>query len=381
MFKRQDRIARHERRLRRHFEAHGLRWQHPADREAWLKAHHAFHELRWHRHSLHRRFRHSLGARLAFIFLLLGGAGGLLVYHTVQQHLGWGWMLAGLWLITLLAYGSIRRMLWPLRALSHGAAAFGRGEFSHRIRVFHRDEIGDVADRFNRMADDIQAMLDAKRELLLAISHELRSPLTRARLNAELMDEGPSQQAVVKELGQMRDLIEDLLERERLDAGHTALRLAEADWPALVDELLQRRFLDAVTTGQLRAEVADGLLAMRVDTTRVQVLLGNLLDNALRHHDAAQGPVVLTVVPSLSALKGGVRLTVRDQGPGVPEEALAKLGQPFFRPDSARTRGSGGVGLGLSLCKQIAQAHGGSLSLRNAHPGLEASVELPLGDD
>ncbi|RZL02812.1 MAG: HAMP domain-containing histidine kinase [Rubrivivax sp.] len=374
MFKRHDRLARHERRLRRHFEAHGLRWQHPADREQWLKAHHAFHELRWHRHSLHRRFRHSLGARLAFIFLLLGGAGGVLVYHTVQQHLGWGWMLAGLWLLTLLAYGSIRRMLWPLRALSHGAAALGRGELAHRIRVFHRDEIGDVADRFNRMADDIQAMLDAKRELLLAISHELRSPLTRARLNAELLDEGPSQQAVVHELGQMRDLIEDLLERERLDSGHSALRLEEAHWPDLVAELLRRRFADAVDAGQLRADLASELLAMSLDITRVQVLLGNLLDNALRHHDAAQGPVVLTigVLPA-----GGVRLTVRDHGPGVPDEALPKLGQPFFRPDSARTRGSGGVGLGLSLCKQIAQAHGGTLALRNARPGLEACVDLP----
>ncbi|MGH6645762.1 sensor histidine kinase [Aquabacterium sp.] len=375
MFNRHDRMARHERRLRRHFEAHGLRWQHPADRDEWLKAHHAFHELRWHRYSLHRRFRHSLGARLAFIFLLLGGAGGLLVYQTVQQHLGWGWMLAGLWLITLLAYGSIRRMLWPLRALSHGAAAFGRGELSHRIRVFHRDEIGDVADRFNQMADDIQAMLDAKRELLLSISHELRSPLTRARLNAELMDEGPSQQAVVKELGEMRDLIEDLLERERLDSGHSALRLEEAHWPALVDELLQRRFAGAMSGGQLRADLADGLPAMRLDITRVQVLLGNLLDNALRHHDAAQGPVVLTVAESET---GGVRLTVRDRGPGVPDDALPKLGQPFFRPDSARTRGSGGVGLGLSLCKQIAQAHGGTLTLRNAQPGLEAGVELPV---
>jgi signal transduction histidine kinase len=384
MHKRHDRLARHEARLRQHFEARGLPWPDPHDSAQWRAAHHAMaewhwsqrslHAWRWRRHALHRRFRHSLGGRLALIFLLLGGAGGLLVYQTVQQNLGWGWMLAGVWLITLLAYGSIRRMLWPLRALSHGAAAFGRGELSHRIRVFHRDEIGDVADRFNRMADDIQAMLDAKRELLLAISHELRSPLTRARLNAELMDENPSQQAVVKELGQMRDLIEDLLERERLDAGHSALRLEEADWPALVDELIARRFAQAVDLGQLRVDLAAGLPAMRLDTTRVQVLLGNLVDNALRHHDAAQGPVVLTV----SWSPGHVRLAVRDLGPGMPEDALSKLGQPFFRPDSARTRGSGGVGLGLSLCKQIAQAHGGTLNLRNAHPGLEATVDLPV---
>jgi signal transduction histidine kinase len=377
MHKRHDRLARHEARLRRRFEAHGLPWPDRNDPEQWRAAHHALHEWHWRRRGMHRRFNHSLGGRLAFIFLLLGGAGGLLVYHTVQHNLGWGWMIAGLWLLTLVAYGSIRRMLWPLRALAHGAAVFGRGDLSHRIRVFHRDEIGDLAERFNRMADDIQAMLDAKRELLLAISHELRSPLTRARLNAELMDEGPSQQAVVKELGQMRDLIEDLLERERLDAGHSALRLEDADWQPLVDDLLRKRFGEALDAGQLRVDLGEGLPAMQLDILRVQVLLGNLLDNALRHHDSAQGPVTLTLASTSSGPTAGVRLTVRDMGPGVPEDALPRLGEPFFRPDAARTRGGGGVGLGLSLCRQIAQAHGGSLTLRNAQPGLEATVELP----
>lgn len=377
MTHRNDRMARHTRRdqLRQLWHE---QWH-----EQWINGHarhHGWHEQaylhgrgRWHHRTLHRRFRHSLGARLTLVFLVLATAGGAFVHWTAQRD-AWGWAAAALVSMTFLAYASIRRMLRPLRAVAYGAAMFGRGELSHRIRVRHHDEIGALADRFNRMADDIQAMLDAKRELLLAISHELRSPLTRARLNAELMDEGGPQQAVVHELGLMRDLIEDLLERERLDAGHSALRLETCTWPALVDDLLRKRFADEVAAGGLRVDLADGLPPMQLDRTRMQMLLGNLLDNALRHHDAAQGPVTLQV----SVAPAGLHLSVRDLGPGVPEEALDRLGQPFFRPDSARTRDSGGVGLGLNLCRLIAQAHGGALQLRNAHPGLEAKLVLPL---
>ena len=93
---------------------------------------------------------------------------------------------------------------------------------------------------------------------------------------------------------------------------------------------------------------------------------------ALRHHDPAQGPVQL----SLSREGAGQRLTVRDRGPGVPAEALAQLGQPFYRPDAARTRHDGGVGLGLCLCRLVAEAHGTRLVLRNAQPGFEASVRF-----
>lgn len=344
---------------------------------------------------LHARFKHSLGARLTLVFLFLAAVGSLGTYLALQRSLSWYWLLPGLLLLTLMAYGSIRRMLSPLRALAYGAAAFGRGELSHRIRVRHRDEIGALAARFNLMADDIQAMLDAKRALLLAISHELRSPLTRARLNAELMDEGASQQAVIKELGMMRDLIESLLERERLDAGHTALSLQACDVRALVDVLVASRFGEAVQQGWLRVELAPDLPAsVQLDQPRVRVLIGNLLDNALRHHDKQAGQPVALRVFMAGALAdegdagqegapGGVakshlRLSVRDHGPGVPEDELAKLGQPFYRPDSARTRLDGGVGLGLNLCHLIVAAHGGSMRLRHAQPGLEVSVSLPV---
>lgn len=296
-----------------------------------------------------------------------------------------GYTLAALLILTLLAFLYVRRLLRPLDDIRQGALRFGAGEFQQPIPVRHPerpDELGELATTINTMGQDIHQMLEAQRALLLAISHELRSPLTRARLNVELLDESPGQQAVVKELGQMRDMIESLLERERLDAGHSALRLDDCTWPELVTELVQRRFAEPLQAGLLTVDIAPDAPAMRLDRSRIQVLLGNLLDNALRHNDEVNGPVQLAIAPAPDqAGQGGgaaVRISVRDRGPGVPDDVLGQLGQPFFRPDSARTRHSGGVGLGLNLCRLIAVAHGGVLHLRNAQPGLEAQVDLPL---
>jgi signal transduction histidine kinase len=109
-------------------------------------------------------------------------------------------------------------------------------------------------------------------------------------------------------------------------------------------------------------------------------LLRNLLDNALRYSQGQAQPPVLTLQADPAASIGagpGLSLTVRDHGPGVSEAQLAQLAQPFFRPDAARSRNDGGVGLGLYLCRLVAEAHGGRLQLRNAAPGLEVTVTLP----
>jgi len=284
------------------------------------------------------------------------------------------WMLAGLLLVTALAYASVRWMLRPLQAMALGAEAFGRGEFEHRIPIRqglkgprHLDELGDLALRFNQMAADIQQMLDGKRALLLAISHELRSPLTRARLNAELVEPGPAQQAMLQDLGLMAELINDLLESERLGAGHKALQLRAVDLNALVREAVGRQ------SSAVELDLAKDLPLLQLDPMRIQLLLRNLLDNAARHHRPELGPVQLSTRISAQ----GIVLRLRDQGPGVAPELLSQLGQPFYRTDAARSRSEGGAGLGLSLCRLIALAHGGQLSFANAEPGLAVSLVLP----
>ncbi len=283
-----------------------------------------------------------------------------------------GWItLAALLLLTTLAYAFVRRMLRPLDDIGAGVARFGSGTFEPLIPVRRKDELGDLAERINRMAASLHGKLDAKRALLLAISHELRSPLTRARVNAELVEEGEHRNALLRDLGEMRDLITELLESERLASGHVALHTEAVDLPALVRELVAAQWPDAGLSLQLDERI--GLV--RVDPMRVRLLLRNLIDNALRHSAGALTPPVVSLS---SDAEDQLQLSVRDFGPGVAEEHLAHLTEPFYRADSARQRATGGFGLGLYLCQLVAQAHGGTLRIRRAEPGLEVIASWPI---
>ncbi|MGH8480221.1 MAG: ATP-binding protein [Gammaproteobacteria bacterium] len=280
--------------------------------------------------------------------------------------------LAVLLLLTAASYWLVRRLFLPLDDIRAGAIRFGSGDFSQPIPKRRDDDLGDLASEINAMAVDIRRMLDAKRQLLLAISHELRSPLARARINTELLAESGERDALLRDLAVMRDLIEKLLEGERLNDRHAALYPEPIDLNALVDETVA----DALGEGRLEIELAPRLPTLMLDRTRLQLLLHNLIDNALRHgREAAKPPIVMTAIEAHR-----LRLSVRDFGPGVAAAHLTQLVEPFYRTDRARTPGRGGVGLGLYLCRRIAEAHGGTLSLRNAHPGLEVVVSLPWQD-
>ena len=281
-----------------------------------------------------------------------------------------GWTTLGLLLLlTAAAYAVVRRLLRPLDDIRAGAVRFGAGDFSKPIVPRRSDELGELATQINAMAAALQQRLDAKRQLLLAISHELRSPLTRARLNAELVEEGAARDALLHDLGEMRDLIVDLLESERLTGGHAALHVEPVDLNALVLEVVDASFADR----GVETLLAPDLPPLSLDAMRIRLLLRNLIDNALRH-GGSDGPP-----PRVTTAREGAEIvvSVRDHGPGVPEAQRARLGEAFYRPDVARQRATGGVGLGLHLCQLVVRAHGGHLELRDARPGLEAVVRLP----
>lgn len=301
-----------------------------------------------------------------------------------QPHrVGW-FTLGGILVLTALAYGYVRRLLRPLDDIRAGAERFGSGAFGEPIPIRRRDELGQLAADVNTMARSIHQMLEAKRGLLLAISHELRSPLTRARLNTELLpdagDVAPRREALLRDLGAMRDLVTDLLESERLGQGHAALQLEAVDLAELVREVVDAAATgsDALPAGAVVLDLDPDLPTLQLDRTRMRLLLRNLLDNALRHSAAASQPPCIRLQRDAEPALGGVCITVRDYGAGVDAAALPHLAEPFYRPDSARERAAGGVGLGLYLCKLVAQAHGGGLALANAQPGLEVTVSLPL---
>ena len=292
-----------------------------------------------------------------------------------QQPRAIGWVtLALLLLLTALAYAVVHRLLRPLKAIGEGAQRFGRGDFDTPIRVRRHDELGDLGEQVNAMAASLRDRLDAKRALLLAISHELRSPLTRARLNAELVEDSAASQApreaLLRDLAQMGEMIADLLEGERLANGHAALRREATDLNVLTADVLAESFPGVKVQTELMADMP----MLQLDRMRMRLLLRNLIGNAVRHAAGATQAMGITTRRDAQ----GVHWSVRDFGPGVPDEHLPHLAEAFYRTDAARQRATGGVGLGLHLCRLVAQAHGGELRFANADPGLVVELVLPL---
>ena len=264
-------------------------------------------------------------------------------------------------LLVLLAYLAVRWLFRPVATIREGAAYIGAGHFSHRISTTRQDELGELAADINHMAARVESALDAKQLLLLGVSHELRSPLSRMNLGLAMAGDSPAIRSLQQDVAEMRSITETLLDASRLGTASTALELREVDPDALA-----RGFVANYFAGEPRLELrCHGARRAWLDAGRIALMLKNLVGNALRHTAPEDGPVELSVQGSEEWLE----FRVRDHGPGIPTAQRARLGEPFYRPDVSRTRDTGGTGLGLYLARQVALAHGGTLSLEDPPGG------------
>ena len=257
--------------------------------------------------------------------------------------------------VLALSYYLIRRMLKPLEVIDEGIGRIGGGDLHHRIVVDRRDELGTLASSINDMAAEIERMLEAKRALLLAISPELRTPLTRANVSLALLESSDAVLELKRDLAEIESLVHDLLEAERLNTKHAPLNRESVSLRDLIENLCREEFADE----SLTVSIPDDLPAMMLDPVRIRLMLRNLIDNALRHNRPGRGAVDVACRHATE----GVEVQIKDHGSGMPSSDLARAGDPFWRRDRARQRERGGVGLGLFLSRRIAEAHGGSLTL------------------
>jgi signal transduction histidine kinase len=274
-------------------------------------------------------------------------------------------------LVLLGSFVGVNFLINPIQAMQEGAARIGGGDLDFRIKKKRQDDLGDLADGINAMADDLQGMLEAKRQLMLAISHELRSPLTRTKVALEFLDDDAIKKNLLEDAEEMERLISDILESEALNTRHASLRREPANLAELAKQVIDMDFGQRASGLNFIEPLID--LDGEYDATRVRLLVRNLIENALRHSPENAAPVEV----SFGRESDTVYVQVKDHGEGIAPEDLERITEPFYRADPARSRHTGGFGLGLYLCRRIVEAHGGELTI-SSQQGVGTTAKATL---
>ncbi|MGP8034677.1 MAG: ATP-binding protein [Steroidobacteraceae bacterium] len=266
-------------------------------------------------------------------------------------------------LLVIALYVAARNITRPLSALARSADSIGRDARPEKLPERGARELRDAARAFNTMQDRLRRYLDSRSRVLAAMSHDLKTPLTRLRLQIETLENPELQARIGKQLDEMESMVHEALALFRgLDDGEPAVPV---DVNALLAALREQ-------FAEMGASVTVSGRALEPFTAKAQALkrcLTNLIANAINF-----GTRAAVVVEDGAELV----IRVRDQGPGIPEAELERVFEPFYRLESSRNRDGGGTGLGLAIARDIAQAHGGTLTLHNLpQGGLEAALILP----
>ena len=266
--------------------------------------------------------------------------------------------------VAFLAYLVARMTTRPLKQLAQAAQDLGNDINHPPLDLTGADEIRQASAAFNAMQARIRQYIFQRTQMLAAITHDLQTPLTRMRLRLEKVSEPELQERLIGDLSAMQAMVKEGLDLARsMDTTETMQMLD-------LDSLLDSVCADAVEAGQrvaLSGHAGMALLGRPLDLRRGLV---NLIDNAVKYGHAARVTV--------DRINGAARIRIRDAGPGIPQAELGRVFDPFYRVEISRSRESGGTGLGLTIARNIAEQHGGSIRLAN-HPegGLEATLMLP----
>jgi len=306
-------------------------------------------------------------------------------FRQQQAHNAYLIALFAVGLSLLIALIAARQFVQPIKRLMQGAKTLSEGHYSTQIPVTTSDELGDLATRFNQLAESLQRHQEQRAQWIADISHELRTPLAVLRSEIEAIQDGirsPTPERIRSlhvEVLSLGKLVDDLHQLSMSDAGDTDTSEVELlDANELLHDLVQSNSNRLASKGlSLEPQLSEQPLRVQADYKSLRQVFGNLLENSYRYTDSP-GRVVLG-----SQVKGNKAvLTVLDSSPGVPDAALPRLFDRLFRVDKSRSRALGGSGLGLSICKNIVEGLGGKIYAQHSPlGGLAVYVELPLADE
>ena len=286
------------------------------------------------------------------------------------------WSMWAIPFIVVLCYALARHLAAPLRGLEKAVQRFGKGDFSARVESTRRDELGQLARTFDQMAERIETLVAGQRQLLLDISHELRSPLTRLGLAVELSrSEGRDDKTldrIQKEVDRLNTLIGEILGATRSETVPSKILRESVRLDRLLANLLEICSVEANSKPCRLELTASQPLSIDGDEELLRKAFENVIRNAIRY-----APENTEVEIRLQKTESWIFIQIRDHGPGVPEESLPHLFDPFYRVENDRSRSSGGVGLGLAIACRSIERHGGLIQARNVHPGFLVEIYLP----
>lgn len=285
-----------------------------------------------------------------------------------------------LWILgvaALFCYLLARHLTTPVRQLQTAVRAFGHGDLRARASSGRKDELGQLAQTFDQMADRIETLLTAERRLLLDLSHELRSPLARLNVAVELARSGEDRERALdriqKESDRLEALVSELLQVTRAEGDPETRRKEILPLDELVEDVVKDAVIEAESRGCGLRFTNGQPVSVCGDPELLRRAVENVVRNAIRY-----SPRETTVEVSLDRTPKSALVRVRDYGPGVPEDALPRIFDPFYRVAADRGRDSGGVGLGLSIARRAVELHKGRLHAENKKPGLMVEIEIPV---
>jgi len=274
------------------------------------------------------------------------------------------WMIGSSLVLFGVATIFMRNQVKPIRRLAEAADDFGKGRDAPQFKPEGATEVRQAAAAFIDMRDRIQRQISQRTKMLAGVSHDLRTPLTRMKLQLEMASGSDALEDLKGDIGEMEHMLEGYLAFARGEGGEEPV---EVD----LGELLNSIVAQARRQGGIIDLHVESMIAVPLRPKVFRRCLTNLIDNAMRYAEHV----------SLKAGKRGdlVDITIDDDGPGIPEEMREDVFKPFFRIDESRNPGTGGVGLGLTIARDVVRAHGGDIELGDSpNGGLRARIKLPL---
>jgi signal transduction histidine kinase len=307
----------------------------------------------------------------------IGRASLQIVYGTIGRFFLWGGLLA-VAIALILTFVLSRRILAPVKALTHAARRLGKGDFSQRVHTRYKGEVGELAQSFNSMADDLERAEQLRRNMVADVAHELRTPLSNLGGYLEAIRDGVVKpdadtiRSLNEEASSLSRLVDDLQELSQADAGELKLVCQGEDVSKLVKQTVAAWQPQAASKGlTISSSLPDKLPPVSIDPHRIRQVLHNLLENAVAHTGQG-GSITVTAWPD-----NQVKISVADTGEGIPAEDLPNIFERFYRVDRSRSRTTGGSGLGLTIAKRLMEAHGGRIEVES-EPGKGSTFTITL---